>query len=137
MYPEISRVGKVKFRTGIARPCTPLATSLLSTNIFMLTNRTAFRSDIIFHISDHLNGFTASCGISKNFLRIFHYRKRIFLTLKSDRVAIRSSSSLVAEDAPGPRRVVVTCEEISSVSPGKPVSVFVSLTVIVTFFGPV
>lgn len=48
-----------------------------------------------------------------------------------DKLAIRSSSSRVADDA---ARVV--CEEISSVSPGNPVSVLVSFTVMTTFLGP-
>lgn len=48
-----------------------------------------------------------------------------------DKLAIKSSSSRVADDA-----VRVVCDEIKSVSPGNPVSVLVSFTVITTFLGP-
>lgn len=70
-----------------------------------------------------------------------HWRKiglfnDILPTLKSERVAMRSSSSRVAVEAAG-AWVVVIWVEINSVSPGYPVSVFVSFTVIVTFLGPV
>lgn len=58
------------------------------------------------------------------------------LTLIFDKLAIKSSSSLVAVEAAG-TWVAVTCDDTSSVSPGYPVSVLVSFTVITTFLGPV
>lgn len=58
------------------------------------------------------------------------------LPLVVDKLAINSSNSLVAFEAAGVLDVDIS-EEMSSVSPGNPVSVLVSFTVMVTFWGPV